>query len=76
MNCVQNVAKVPKMFVIITTPLVSTDPDKRVEVNVRYEGKILTSSEHREAYSHHVGRSIFDGTSYFKLQTSNPLHFK
>jgi hypothetical protein len=28
------------MLVIITTPLVATDPDKRVEVKMRYEGKI------------------------------------
>jgi hypothetical protein len=66
------------MLVIITTPLVvSTDPDKRVEVKVRYEGKITNLFSTRK----HIILIMLDeayvmplATSKFKV--SNPLNFK
>jgi len=60
------------MLVIITTPLVSTDPDKRVEVKMRYEGKITNLFSTRKHILIMLDEAICDATSHFKVQTFEP----
>jgi hypothetical protein len=65
------------MLVIITTPLVvSTDPDKRVEVKVRYEGKFTNLFSTRKHILIMLDEAYVMPLATSKFKLSNPLNFK